>query len=828
MKLKNSIKGLIQLILNYSGWKETYMKKNVFTLFILISVTFTYGQRNLNNSITGKVFDQSEKVPLEYSNIILFKQSDSSQVNGTVTDANGLFKITSIRPDNYYLKISFLGYKSKIIDNIKITPRTNLDIGTTYLMAETFNTEDVVVSGDRAPVSYQIDKKVINVSGQLTSLSGNAVDVLENVPSVTVDIEGNVSLRGSSNFTVLIDGKPSILEGSEALQQIPAASIKNIEIITNPSAKYNPEGTAGIINVITKKNTLEGMSGIASLNGGSHQRYGGEALFDLKNNKTKFNFGIDYNKRNMDIQNEANNWTLFNSIKNFNSSTGSSNRGRESYGVRGAISYDFTDADILTINGRYGYRERLSNSNLIYYQWSNISPTKSNYTTSNNRSRSGGYYRAGLNYSHNFSQKGHDLTADLIYSHRNSDEFTIFKQFNSLDKIVEGQKQTEKGPSTSYEIKLDYSYPITEKAKFEAGYNGDIHKSQDITEYQFYDTTNSEFYLDDLFSKNINYNQNVHALYSIYSNEFNEFGLQLGLRAELTDRTIKLQNTNQSFGINSWDYFPTLHFSYKLNETDQIMTSYTRRIDRPRGWELEPFLTWMDRYNVREGNPALKPEYIDSYELSFQKLFNKSIFSADLYYRMNNNKVEHIQTAYSENVTLHSVENVGKDYSFGSELMINFDPLKFWNINLMGNLYNYKIVGSYNNISFDRNSFNWNTRFNNSFDISSTTQFQINLFYNSPSVSAQGTRKGFLMTNAAIRQSFINKQLALTLQVRDLFGTAKHESTSSSFDFYRYNYFRPNTPIVMLNLRFNFNNYKSKDRGGQDNSGADMEGGDDF
>jgi len=804
------------------------MKKILYLTFFLITNYFICAQTNFKNSISGKVFDQSEKVPLEYSNVILFKQSDSSQINGTVTDKKGIFKISSIPPGNYYIKISFMGYEQKIINNLNITASTNLDLATTYLKAETFSTEDVVVSSDRAPVSYQIDKKVINVGGQLTSLSGNAVDVLENVPSVTVDIEGNVSLRGSSNFTVLIDGKPSILDGSEALQQIPASSIENIEIITNPSAKYDPEGTAGIINIITKKNSLEGLSGITNLNGGTSQRYGGDALFEFKDDKVKLNFGIDYNKRHIDFQSETNNWTLFNSLKNYNSSNGNSNRGRESYGVKGAISYDLTGADVLSINGRYGYRQGLRNSDLAYYQWTDISENINEYTTINNRSRSGGYYRMGLNYSRNFVQKGHTLTADFIYYHRNSNELTIYKQFNSADKIVEGQKQTEDGPSSSFRIKVDYSYPFNNDSKFEAGYNGDIHKSQDITGYQFYDTTSNSYYADDLFSKNITYNQNVHALYSIYSNQIDAFGLQLGLRAELTDRTITFQDTNNTFGFNNWDYFPTLHFSYKLNKTDQIMTSYTRRIDRPHGWQLEPFLTWMDRYNVREGNPDLDPEYIDSYELSYQKLFNKSIFSADLYYRINNNKVERIQTAYSEDVTLHSIENVGKDYSFGSELMINFDPLEVWNVNLMGNLYNYKIIGSYNDISFDRNSFNWNTRFNNSFNIGPTTQFQINLFYNSPSVSAQGTRKGYLRTNAAIKQSFLNKQLSLTLQVRDLFSTSKHEFTSSSYDFYRYNYFKPDTPIVMLNLRFNFNNYKSGNRGGQDNGGGDIQGGEDF
>ncbi len=767
------------------------MRKFLILITILISFSYINAQRTLTNSITGKVLDKSAKVPLEYSNIILFRVSDSTQVNGTITNKEGVFNISPIRPDNYYLKISFIGYEFTTINDINITPKTNLDLGEILLSPEIFDTDDIVVSGERAAVSYEIDKKVINVSEQLTSLSGTAVDVLENVPSVTVDIEGNVSLRGSSNFTVLVDGKPSILEGSEALQNIPASLIENIEIITNPSAKYNPEGTAGIINVLTKESDLTGMSGIVNLNGGNGERYGGDGIFDLKNSLINFNLGVDYNNRRMEMESETNNWILFNQQKNFNSSLGSSNRGGKSYGIKSAVTFNFSKNDALTLNGRYGYREGLSNSNLAYSKWTDVSSFIDKFSTMNDRSRSGGYFGGGLNYFHNFSDKDHVVSLDFIYQHRNSDEYTLFKQFDITNVIVEGQEQTEAGPSNSFDLKLDYTYPITADSKFEAGYKGEFNSADDVSQYFIYDTNTTEFELQELFSKNIEYNNNIHALYSMYSNQIDNLGIQFGVRAESTDRVIELQRTAESFSINQWDYFPSLHFSFKLDQSNQFMTSYTRRIDRPRGWELEPFVTWMDPYNVRKGNPALEPEYIDSYELGYQRLFNKSIFSAELYYRVNNNKVERVESVYGENITLHSVDNVGKDYTFGSELMLNFDPVTFWNVNLMGNLYNYKIVGELNGLSFDRGSFNWDTRFNNSFNLSTAAQIQVNLFYNSPTVSAQGTREGYVMTNIALRYLFFNKQFALTLQARDVFGTAKREFTSESIDFYRYSNFTP-------------------------------------
>lgn len=243
------------------------------------------------------------------------------------------------------------------------------------------------------------------------------------------------------------------------------------------------------------------------------------------------------------------------------------------------------------------------------------------------------------------------------------------------------------------------------------------------------------------------------------------------------------------------------------------MASYTRRIERPRGWQLEPFETWMDANNVRQGNPDLQPEYIDSYELGFQTFIGEIVFSNEIYYRVTHNKVERIRSVYTNDpdnsdITYNSVENVGKDYALGSEFMFVLDPLEMWNINLMGNLYNYKIEGVLYDESFSRESFTWNTRLNNVLKISQGTSLQFNLSYNSSSVSSQGKREGFFSTDAAFKQELFNRKLSLTIQVRDIFSTAKYESTTQGPDFYSYNQFTRESPMVMLNLRYNFNNFK--------------------
>lgn len=276
------------------------------------------------------------------------------------------------------------------------------------------------------------------------------------------------------------------------------------------------------------------------------------------------------------------------------------------------------------------------------------------------------------------------------------------------------------------------------------------------------------------------------------------------------DRAIVFDDvpTRRDFTIGRWDYFPTLHLSHEFSAGQQAMASYTRRIERPDGGELEPYQTWIDAYNVRAGNPALKPEYIDSYELGYQTNIGESRLSAEAYYRKTHNRIEDVRSVYDDNITLHSVENIGKDFAFGSELALNVDFGKKWNANLTGNLYHYRIAGMLFGEALARESFNWNTRLSNTIKLGAAAQIQLDGLYNSPSVSTQGRREGFFTANAAMKYEFPGKLLSATLQIRDIFGSAKNESISAGADFYNYRHSTREAPVVMLNLKYNFNSYK--------------------
>jgi len=760
--------------------------------------------------IVGQVVDAQLGSPLEYANVVLYGSEDNEQVAGSATNTDGMFRLMGVTPGIYRLEVSFMGYYPTTVDTVRVvSSEEGVRLGTIELERAVLVVEGVDVTSDKPAVEFKIDKKVINVSKHYTATSGTAVDVLENVPSVTVDVEGNVTLRGSTNFTLLIDGRPTVLEPDDALQQIPANSIENIEIITNPSAKYDPSGIAGIINIIMKKQRAQGTNGIANANIGLDDKYGADFLLNHRMEKFNVYFGANYRDETFPGSIILENRTTSGDTTSFINSSGEMSWQRKFYGLRGGIDLYPGSRDVLSLSGRYGARDGGNSAVRDIVEWTEPGDTHNLYTSETSMDRGGNYYSLNTDYTHTFGVKEHNLKGHVMLSRRSGDEESTTELFDQNDLITYGVITREKGPSSRLRANLDYALPVFKTNALETGYQGSIDRTTDSTEMFEYDTLATEYVFMPQFSHTIEYDDNIHALYGIYKGEWGDFGYQAGLRGEYTYRFIELIGEDESFEIDRWDYFPTAHISYQPPHEHEVMVSYTRRIDRPRGWELEPFQTWMDAYNVRVGNPSLRPEYINSYELGYQKHFGRNFLSLEGYYRETENKVERVRSVYDENIILHSVENVGTDYSFGAEAMIDWDVFKWLNVSLTGDIYDYRIEGTLYGEEFSRESFNWNTRVNATFRITSSTRLQLNNIYYSPSVSSQGRREGFFATNAAIRQDLWNRRLSATLQLRNIFSTARHEFTSEGSNFYSYTEFSRKSPLVMFTLTFNFNRYRS-------------------
>ena len=813
------------------------MKRFIIFSVLVISSMHLMAQRGSGNKmggmpidgeIMGKVIDSKANVPIEYANIAIYSVRDSSLVSGGITDAKGNFSIKKLSSGRFYMTVNFIGYDKITIQPLMLSPQKKIvDAGTIKLNPASVNLDGVEVVADKLAMQYRIDKKVINVSQIHTSASGTAIDILEKTPSVTVDIEGNVEMRGSSNFTVLIDGKPSPFTGSDALEQIPASSIENIEIITNPSAKFDPEGTAGIINVITKKSKFEGFSGVVNANLGMNEKYGADILINYRTEKFNVFAGGQYNNRLFSGNRERENRTYQNDTIFYNNLTGQNDMLRKSSDIRAGFDYFISPKTTFSTNASFGDRERSRFGESVFHEYTDPASYDESYNDFSDNVSKGTRFSVNSDLTHKFDTKGHEFIAQFQYRTGTSESSDLSEL--SKDNVVRsGQKSEEIDDDEEFRIKLDYTRPFGDH-KLEAGWQTELESEAGYNNSFEYNPITDTYELSPLYSNESKSTKNIHAMYSTVGGEISGFGYQVGLRAEYTDRLISIVDENTDYPLQRWDFFPTLHLSYQLPKDNQVMASYTRRINRPRGWFLEPYISYVDAYNVRAGNPALKPEYINSAEVGWSKKFGRSFVSLETLYRNNINKIERTRKVadIASNIMYNSFDNVGEDHSLGLELMSNIQALKWWNLNLTGSYFYYKVEGLLFEKPFEQESYNWNARMSNTFSIGKSTRIQFDGMYVSPSVTAQGRREGFFFTNAAVKQDFLKRKLTATLQIRDILGTSKHEFESQGEDFYTHMTFQREPRIVMLTLSYKINNYNQRNKRSEGNGNDMDDGGDD-
>ncbi len=783
--------------------------------------------------LSGTVYDD-EGTAVEYATVSLFSVRDSKLVTGGITDVNGYFKIKEIKLGAYKVRIKFIGFNTKEIGPIYLFPKgrgkgqgTEQDLGKIKLEGSSVEIDDVNIVADKSHVQYKIDKKIVNVSQDVNSAGGSAVDILENTPSVNVDIDGNVELRGSSNFTVLIDGKPTVLEASEVLQQIPANVIENIEIITNPSAKFDPDGAAGIINVIMKKKKSQGFNGVVNLSVGTQDRYKGNVLLNYKTGKLNFTAGVDYRDEMRYGTGMQDRITYYPDTSYYLNYNGDRNMNIYGYGFQGGVDYYINDNNILSVSGKYGLREMSRNSKSNYHEWTNPSTINDYYIRDNDLGYDGSSYNLNLDYNLKFKKPNRKLDVLLYYSFwdgaRFDDQFKYItdSEGNVIDDNPEKRKADQLAPREQYRYQFDYTSPIGANGILEAGYHGRFDLSTADYQYSIFNESTGEWVLDTEISNKADFTRNIQAVYGTYTNKILGFDYKLGLRTEYTDRIIDQYTTSDEFTYNKLDFFPSAYLTKELNKKQQLQLSYSRRLNRPRNRNLNPFPDYSDPLSVRVGNPDLEPEFVDSYELNFQNRFEKSFLSAEAFYRRKNNLISRVNILGEENVIYRTYANLNHDNSLGVELMANLQFNKWWKLNGSGSIYYYSIVGEIDGEDISSESFNWKLRLNNTFSFKTNTRIQLTGFYMAPSVTAQGTRGEFFFANLAIRQDFLKKKLTLTAQLTDIFDTMGHTFSSNTDDFYTNSEFTRLGQVVTLSVTYRINNYKDKRKKGRNGGGTE-------
>lgn len=823
------------------------MKIAQFSLVILLSIIFLtiilhsqprgnggganagmYAQMKIG-TITGIVHEANSDKPVIYANVTLKRFKDSSIVSGDITDNKGYFEITELPPGRYIMDIKFLGFETKPIDTLKILPKNpTLNMGVVYIEPTSFTSEGVEVTAEKERVEYKLDRRVINISNDIISAGGTAVEALERTPSINVDLEGNVSLRGSTQFTVLINGKPSVLDGTDALQQIPVSSIEQIEIMTNPSAKYDPDGIAGIINVVLKESGLKGLNGMISSSAGMNDKYDFNLNVNYGLKDLNLTAGIGYNRNRFLMEGDQNR-VVFDTDNDFTQNNETSGF-RDRNGLNLKLGADYSFSRNFSSNVEFGYGmmefERFNNTE-IYTIYPDV--IQDLYTFSSTSSqRNNGFYSASWGTNWKLDDIGQLLTTNIFYSERAGEEiefqeeFYSNEQFQKSSEYIFGADGLADTRDNELRINLDYKYPFNDITRIEAGYQAELEYDNEDYTQNFLDTLTGISSKNELFSNEMDFTRNIHALYGLYVSQIYKFEYQLGLRAEYTDRNIAIPNTGDEFIIDRVDLFPSLNFSRQFEGRHQIIGGYSRRISRPRGWSLEPFPSFRDRLSYNIGNPEIEPEYTNSIEFGYQKYFDNSYISAEGYYRHTTNKIERFGVLDELGLVRYSSRNLGESASTGLELSYNLKPLKWLNFNLVANIFYLTIAGEVIEEGVDTEDITWNSRGFIDINLTQFLRLQISGFLQGPQISSQGKRDAFYFVDTGLRFDAFDRKLSMTLNGRNLFGTMGFEIESQTSNLINNFHFRREASVFQLTVSYRFNDYK-QERNGRNGGNGGME-----
>ncbi len=775
--------------------------------FLILFILILGGMEGIAQSVTGIIADKSSKQPIEFATVQLLHTRDSAVINTTVTDHKGKFLLDKIAAGNYILRFSFIGYE-KVILAVTVKQQKE-NVGTIEIDLVSKNMNEVVVTARKSLLNTSIDRKVYNVGQDIMAQSGSASDILKNIPSVEVDIEGQVTLRGSSDVMILINGRPSPLMGktrAEVLQQLPANSIERIEVITNPSARYKPDGTSGIINIVMKKNTKLGWNGSAIANAGNSDRYNGSLSLNYK--PGKLNLFSNYNIR-QDRRIRLNNISreYFDSAGNtsgyYTEDSRSPARPLANIATLGA-DYSLNEHNSIGISGNYHYRKQTKNDVVKKFFYDKNHLLTDNY----NRLRHDPEFEKEKDvtayWQHNFPKEDHELRVELNVSASDEVEdnhysnvyfFPVlpFSLDNTLIKQGDNQQQ----------LTIDYTNPLSEDSKLEAGYDGSFNQIDMDFYGEYYDTAQHKFLKDIIKSNRFKYSEAIHAVYGTYQHSYGAFGYSAGLRFEQVNIKGKLVTKDSLISNSYFKVYPTLHLAYKLKK-GEFQLNYSRRVNRPEGDNLNPFPEYQDPYNIRAGNPKLLPEVTHSAEFGYKWQNEKFSFVPSLYYRYKQNGFTQVTVRLNDSVLLSKQQNLSSDKSTGLELIFSAKAGKFLSANLSSNFFYNQIDASNLGYSNKKSIISMSTNFNATTTLTKTTMWQVSGNYRSARLTPQGKSFGTFVLNSGIRQDLFKKKVSITLTASDIFKTLKQKSELTTLYLKQSSVGRRDARIIYLGISYRF------------------------
>jgi len=832
--------------------KEKYVNKTTLLLFVLLLVFFAHlatGQRNerqKTGAISGQVIDAASNQPVEYATVSVFSRRDSALVTGTVSNEKGEFNVDQIPAGAYRVKISYIGYRTSTKENLQIDGQEPVkNLGIIKLNASSQALQEVVVSAEQPVFEQSIDKKVFNVEKNIVSLGGSATDILETVPSIAVDADGGISLRGSGGVVILIDGKPSSLTGADRaaiLEQIPASAIESIEIITNPSSKYDAEGMSGIINIVLKKNQVKGSNGLVTLSAGTRDKY--NASINLNHRTPKFNIFTNYSYRY--------NSRFFRGYReNFRSNTpsGADYLSQQINGldvdklhmIRAGVDYYLNQKTTIGISGLYRTDKENEGETLDYREANVNRDLLRLYQRFNTGIEDGNNVDIALNFQRTFVKPQQELTASAQYSAAKEAAGSDFSwQFYNPDftPLAFDSLQRNSGDLSNrlITIQADYVQPLFENGKLEAGYKSIIRQVDNNFVFEDFNNEVNDWINNAAISNNFLFNEQVHSLYSNYSSTIGRFGYQAGLRLEQTLTNSVQKTTDQAFENNYLNLFPSIFLSYKLKNEQQWQLNYSRRINRPWIRQLNPFVDFSDPSNLRFGNPRLQPELTNAFELSYQKGWKNLFLTSSVYYRNTNDIIQRIISFPSDtaNVSTTTFQNLASRNTYGFEFIARNTFTKWWNVTSNFNFFRTVVDGTnLGETNFNNANVSWSLMFISNMNIPNIAQVQITANYRGPMATAQGIMREMYGINVGIKRDILKEKGTISLNVSDIFDTREFRMRTSGVVangevFSQLNDRKRETRIATLTFTYKFG--RLQDRKRQESEGRDrsQDGDEDF
>lgn len=785
-------------------------------------------------TLSGRVVDAAKSEPLSRATVTIRRKSDSSLVSGAICGSDGRFSIEGLRPGRYYARVSYVGYQIRLVDDLPILQGggATVDIGNIELTPAA-SSGAVTVTAQREFMTAEIDRTTYRADDILAAQGGAATDVLKNIPSIEVDPEGKVSLRGNENVVVLIDGRPSILSGDQLtlyLQTLPAGSIDRVEVIPNPSARFDPDGVSGIINIVRKEGDgSKGISGGVNVGIGTKDNYNAGLNIAWTSGPLSLigSYGLGVRTRNFSGDRYRENYLPTGTSYLTDIDEGR----RRGMGNNVGLNLEYRLSELTTIgaSGSMGFRDGRNGGTSIYTDLDSLRTPLALRIRSNSGDGSDRDIEGRLFYHWSDASRREDLSAEIRYSADTDEDLVDYRDEIAapsgaiLDTVPGLQNTRDKDDRQTITGQLDYMYPFEDGGRLEAGYKGEALRLDGSIYSETFDYGAGEFRPDLGVNNSYVYDRTIHALYVNYSRQFGAFGAQVGLRGEQALTTFDAKTTNESFGNDYFSLFPSGFVSWKPQDDLLFKLSYSRRVNRPHARALNPFPSFNDPLFRRIGNPNLKPEYIDAYEFSTTWYHSIGILTLTPYFRRTRDVIERYERLDPDGITYFTSDNFASSESFGGEVIgtAKVGPLQ---LTANGNLYRYQTDGS--NLETDQSSsdLTWSTRLSATWKITDWLDAQASWFYRAPRAIAGGTMEAMKNLDASVRIALLDDQIRLGLSADDILGQHGFASTRTTDFYYDESARSFDARRVVLSASYLFGSVRQKER---NREGRDREIGDD-